>query len=48
MEHKGDGDANYNWGTWNNLQSIGKGIGRYGNKRISGVHLDFGIIKKTT
>ena len=25
MEYESDGDTNYNWCTWNNLQRIGKG-----------------------
>ena len=33
MEHEGDSDTNCNWRTWNNLQRIGKGIRKRGNKR---------------
>ena len=45
MEHESDGDTNYNWYTWNNPQMIGKGTGRLENKRASGDHPDYSIIK---
>ena len=45
MKHKGDGDTNYGWCTRNNLQRIGKGTGRLGNKRISGNYPNYSIIK---
>ena len=45
MEHEGDGDTNYNWCSWNNSQKIGKGTGRFEDKRTSGDHPDYSIIK---
>ena len=45
MEHDSDGDTSCNWCTWNNPQRIDKGTGRLGNKRISGDHPDYSIIK---
>ena len=45
MEHEGDSDTDRNWCTWNNLQRIGKGTGRLGNKRPSGDHPDYSFIK---
>ena len=42
MEHEGDSDSNYNWKI---LQRIGKGTGRLGNKRTSGDHPNYNIIK---
>ena len=45
MEHQGDGDTNCNWCTWNNLQRIGKGTGRLGNKKTSVDHLDYSTFK---
>ena len=45
MEYKDDGNISCNWCTWNNLQKIGKGSGRLGNKRTSGHHSDYSIIK---
>ena len=35
MEHKGNcfKCTNYNWYTWNDLQRIGKGVGRVGNQK---------------
>ena len=43
-EPGGDGDANYNWCTWNNPQRLVKGTGRLGNKSTSGDHSDYNII----
>ena len=40
-----NGDINCNCYTWNNFQRIGKGIGRFGNKKSNGDHLDNSIIK---
>ena len=45
MDHKGDGDTNYNWYAWNNPQKIGTGTGRLGNKRTSSDYSDYSIIK---
>ena len=45
MEHESDGNTNYNWSPWSNLQRIGKSAGRLGNKRASRDHPDFNIIK---
>ena len=45
MELKGDGDTNCNCYTWNNPQRIGKGTERLENKRTSGDHADYSIIK---
>ena len=44
MGFEGGGDTNSGWCTRNNLQGIGKGTGRLGNKR-SGNHPDYSIIK---
>ena len=44
MKYVGDGDIICNWPRWNNLQRIGKGIGRLGNKRASGDTPDYSII----
>ena len=43
MNHEGYGDTNGSWYTWNNLQRIGKGTGRLGNKGTSGNHQDQSI-----
>ena len=45
MEDDGDSDTYCNWCTLNNTQRIGKRTGRLGNKRTSGDHLDYSIIK---
>ena len=45
IEYEVDGDTNYNWHTWNNLQRIGKGTGRLGNQRTSGDYPNYRIIK---
>ena len=45
MEHEGDSDTNCDWCTQNNPQRIGKGTGKLGNKRTSGDHPNYGIIK---
>ena len=45
MEHVGGGDASCKLCTRNNPQRIGKGIGRFGNKRTGRDHLDYIIIK---
>ena len=44
MAHEGDGDINYNWCTWNNPQMIGKETGRLEAGRMSGGHLDYGVV----
>ena len=45
MEHEGDADTNRNWCAWNNPERTGKGTKRLGNKRTSGNHPDYSIIK---
>ena len=40
-----DGNTNCNWCTWNNPQRIDKGTGGVGNKRMSGDHPNYCIIK---
>ena len=49
MEQEGDDDTSSNWCTWNDLQRIGKGGGRVGNKRSSKDHPEYSIkIGQTT
>ena len=45
MEYDGAGDNNYDWCTQNNLQRIGKGMGRLENKSTSRDHSDYSICK---
>ena len=45
MKYEGEGDTNYNKCSWNNPQMISKGIGRVGNKRTTGDHPEYSIIK---
>ena len=45
MEHEGDDETNCSWCTWNNPQRIGKGTGKFGNKRKSRDHPDYSITK---
>ena len=45
MEHERDVHTNGNWCVWYNPQRIGKGFGRLGNKRTSGDHPNYSIIK---
>ena len=45
MEHEGDGDNNCNWYTWYSRQRIGTGTRGLGNKRASGDHPIYSIIK---
>ena len=45
MEHKSVDDTNCNWCAYNNLQMMSKGTGRFGNKRTSGDHPNYIIIK---
>ena len=45
MEHEGDGDTNCNWCALYNPNKIGKGTGRHQNKKTSGDHPDYSIIK---
>ena len=45
MEYEGDDDTNCGWCTWGNPKRIGKGTGRLGNKRTSGDHPNYSIIK---
>ena len=45
IEHEGDSDTNCNWRAQNNSESIGTGTGRLRNKRKSGVHPNYCIIK---
>ena len=33
VEHKGDGDSNFKWSTWNGPQRLGKGVGKVRNRR---------------
>ena len=44
IKHKGDGDTNGNWYTWNNPQRLGKETGRIRNQRMSGDHPDYSIV----
>ena len=46
-KHDNDGDTNCKWCTRDNLQRIGKGTGRLGNKMTSRDHLNYGIVKNT-
>ena len=48
MEYEGDSDTNCNPSTWNNLQSIGKGSGKIGNKSTSGDYPYYSIMKYYT
>ena len=45
MEHEGNGDTNCYKCARNNPKWIGKRSGRFGNKRTSGGHPDYNIIK---
>ena len=45
MEHESDGDTNCNWCSWYSQQRIGKGTGGLENKRTSGDHPNYNIIK---
>ena len=36
--HKGDGNTNCSWCTWNSLQMIGKKTGRIGSQTKNRVH----------
>ena len=45
MKYEGDGDTNYNLSAWNNPQRIGKGIGKFRYKTMSGDCLNYSIIK---
>ena len=45
IEPEGYSDTNSNCCTWNNSQRIGKWTGRHGNKRTSGDHPNYSIIK---
>ena len=45
MEHESDGDTNCSWCTRYSHQRFGIGIGGLGNKRTSGDHSDYNIVK---
>ena len=45
MEHESDGDTNCNWGSLYNHQRIGAWTRGLGNKRASGDHPKYGIVK---
>ena len=45
MEHESNGDTNSNWRAWYNHHRIGTRTGGLGNKRTSGDHPDYSIIK---
>ena len=45
MEHENDGDTDSNWRARNSHQSIGKETGRIGNKKMSGDHTNYSIVK---
>ena len=45
MEHESDGDTNFNCYSWYNHQIIVSGTGGLGNKRTSGDHPNYFIIK---
>ena len=45
MEYEGDVYTNHNWYTWNNPQRIGKRTGGLRNKRTSGFHPYYSILK---
>ena len=45
MEHESDGDTNCKWYARGNLRRIGKETGGLWNKRTSGHHPDYSIIK---
>ena len=45
MEYENDGDNDYNWCTWNSSWGINNEIGRHGNKKTSGDHPDYNIVK---
>ena len=45
VEHESNGDTNHNWYSWCSLQRIDKGSGGHRNKRTSGKHLNYSIIK---
>ena len=45
MEHEVDGDTNCKWYSRNSHQSIDTGSGGLGNKRTSGDHPNYGIVK---
>ena len=45
IEHESDGDTSCNWCTRYSHQKIGTGTGGIGNKRTSGDHPNYNIIK---
>ena len=45
MKHESDGDTNCNWCSWYSHKRISTGIGRLGNKRTSGDHPKYDIIR---
>ena len=45
MEHEVGGDISCSWCTWDNPQRIGKGTGRFRNKRTDRDHPNLSITK---
>ena len=45
MEHESDDDINCNWYTWNDSQRLSKRAVEVGNKRTTGDHPNYWIIK---
>ena len=45
MEYESDGDTQCNWCSWYSHQNIGTVTGGLGNKRMSGDHPNYSIIK---
>ena len=45
MEHEGDGDTNCKWCTYYSHRRIDNWIGGLGNKRSSGDHPNYSVIK---
>ena len=45
MKHEGDGYTNFKWSIRNKPQRTDSGTGRFRNKRTSGKHLDYKIVK---
>ena len=45
VEHESDGDTNFKWCSWYSHQRVDTGTGELGNKRMSGDHPNYSIIK---
>ena len=45
VEYESEGDAKCNWGTWNDSQSLGKGIERVENREINRDHPNYSIVE---